>query len=116
MVNFYIRSEELSSEFPAYLNPICRDLISSRLPFWNGVFVVVDWRRHSSEKSRRIHFRCDETGVLRRALGEFTVEELALIKFRAPEVASKERTMPERDMTKASSSEDAVVESAVLEC
>ena len=115
-MNFCIRFEELSSEFPTYLNPICRDLVSIRFPFRNSVFVVEDWSRHSSEKNRRIHFRHNETGVLRGTLGEFTLEELALIEFRAPEIASEERRMLERDMTEKSSSEETTVESAVLEC
>ena len=116
MMDVGIRSEELSGKFPPDLHPICRDLSSSWFSVWNGFFVVVDWSRHSSEKSGRINFRCDETGVLCCALGEYAVNELALTEFGGSEITSNELRTLERNMTKESSAEHTAFEGAVLEC
>src|SRR5258707_6450051 len=114
MVNLSIRSEELSSKFSPDLHPIRRELGSIWFPIRNRIFVVVDWRRHSFEKSRRVNFRYDEAGVFRSALREHAVDELALLEFGPPEITSIECTALERDMIKENSSEYATTKTTIL--
>ena len=116
MVNFSIRSEELSGKFSPDLRPICRDLGRIWLPVRNGIFVVVDWRRHSFEKSRWINFRCDEARVFRSTIGEYAINELALIEFGSTEIASFEGTTLKRDMIKENSSEYTTTKTTILKC
>jgi hypothetical protein len=115
-VNFGIGSEKLSGKSPPDLNPICHDLSCICFPVRNRVFVVVDWRRHSSEKSRRINFSSGEACVRGGALGEFAVNELAFIEFRSPEIASIECTHLKRHLMKESSPEHATLEITILKC
>jgi hypothetical protein len=116
MMNFRIRPEELSGKCSRDVHPICRDLCSIWFPIRNRIFVVIEWRRHSLEKSRWINFRYNEARIFRSALGEYAVSELALIEFGLPEIATIELTTFERDVTEENSSKDTTAETTILKC
>ena len=115
MVNLCVRSEETGSKFPAHLNPFSLELGRGLFPFRNRTDVVVDWGRHSPEKSSWVNFRGEQAGVLGRTFGEFAGEKLALVELRGPKITSKELTPLERDVTEKGSSKHAAVENTVLE-
>jgi hypothetical protein len=104
----------LSGNFSPDIHPICRDLGSTTFPVGNGFFVIVNWWRHSFEKGLRINFRCDEASVFRSALGEYAIDELALIELGSHEIAPIEGATLERDMTKENSSEHTTTKAAIL--